>query len=271
MSIGTITIKIGLVNIPLSVVSFLNYQNISFKQLCPDCLQPIQQKRVCKNCGKEIPFSELKSGFRISKNNIVVIDKEALKQLENLETKILGIIPLNSEYEFITEKCYLLAPHKDMPKTYFLLLNILLNDNIELVIEYALRKKLNLGIIKPIKLFGKNYLMLKQILYSDKIKEIPIFKEEQILEDELKIGRQLFKTICETLENKEYKDIKDKRVELLQKILEGKIEKKVEVEKGKNLIEQLTKSVELIKKEMGDKGEKEKVEEKVKKKVEEKS
>jgi DNA end-binding protein Ku len=246
--IGTITIKIGLINIPLSVVSFLDYQGVGFKQLCPTCENQITYKRVCLKCQKEISYNELKSGFKISKNNIVVVDKETLKQLENTETRILGIISLNSEFEFITEKCYLLAPHKDIPKPYFLLLNILLNDNIELVIEFVLRKKLNLGIIKPIKLFGRYYLMLKQILYSDKIKEIPIFEEEKVLEEELQMGRELFKIVSKTLPNKSYDEIKDKRTELISQILEGKIKPIiVEKEKEMSLIEQLKQTIETLK------------------------
>jgi DNA end-binding protein Ku len=245
-SIGSINIRIGLVNIPLKICSFLNYQGINFKQLCPTCENPISYKRVCSNCNQEVDYSQIKSGFQISKDNIIVIDKESFKI--RLETKVIAVIKTNSEYEFITEKCYLLMPDKLSKKQYFLLRKILSDESKSLVIEFTLRSKIHLAILKPILLNGVCYLMLKEILYADKIKEIESPTEEALTEEETELGKQLFELIEKKVENTNYLDIKDRRIELLEKLLKGEI-KPIEIEKIKNedLMRQLKESVEITK------------------------
>ena len=247
-NIGTINLKFSMVNIPLSVNSFLDYSGISFKQLCPYCNKPIRYKRWCDNCQKEIPYSELKSGFQVSKDEIIPIDKEVLNSLE-IETRIITVMKRDSEFEFLTEKCYLLTPAKKIPKPYFLLRNLLIEEGLSLLIEFSLRKKIHLGIIKPITLGNHTYLLLKQILYADKIKSIEPLKEENISEEEMELGKELLNIIKEKTKGITYKEIKDKRVELLEKILKGEIKpKEIKVEtKESDLLSQLKQTVEVVK------------------------
>lgn len=246
--IGSLNLQIGLISIPLGVNSFLDYQGISFKQLCPNCDVPVSYHRVCPKCNQEIEYHQLKNGFEISKDNIVVVDKTVFKTLESYPTTILGIIPTNSEFEFITEKCYMLTPQKEAVKQYFLLLKILTVENKSLVIEFVMRKKIHLGIIKPIVLNGMSFLLLKEILYSDKIKPIEPLKEEQITEEELKLGRELIELVSQKVENKKYEEIRDKRIEILQKILSGEVKpQEIKTDETQALVEQLKKSVETSK------------------------
>jgi len=249
-AIGSLNLKFGLVNIPLRVNSFLDYQGISFRQLCPYCKNPINYLRVCKNCKKEIPYNELLNGFQLSKNNIIIVDKEKINNL-NLETRIVAIVDRDKEPEFLTEKCYLLTPDK-VRKPYFLLREILIKLNKEIVVEFALRKQLHLGIIKPITINGITYLMLKQILYADKIKDIEPLKEEQIDEKELELGLKLFEMIHSSLEKVNFLELKDRRKELLEKVLKGEIEVEIPKEaigEAKSMLEEIKKSLEVMKKE----------------------
>jgi DNA end-binding protein Ku len=244
--IGSLNLTIGLVSIPLGINSFLDYKGISFKQLCPTCEKPISYVRRCVSCDNDVNFAELKNGFEISKDNITVIDKEVFKSLENYPTKVLAIITTNSEFEFVPEKFYLLSPSKTAVKQYFLLLRVLISENKSLVVEFVMRKKIHLAIVKPISISGNNFLMLKEILYSDKIKSIEQVKEEELTEEELKLGKQLLNLITQSVENKSYETITDKRVEILKQALAGEL-KAVEQPKEKELLEQLKKSVETTK------------------------
>ena len=245
--IGTLTISIGLVQIPMGINSFLDYQGISFKQLCPTCNSAVQYKRFCSKCGSEVDYHQLRSGFEISKDNIVVVDKEMFKNLESYPTKILAIIPTDTEYEFITEKCYLLTPIKENPKQYFLLLNLLLSENKSLVVEFVMRKKIHLAVVKVVEFDGVRFLMLKEVLYADKIKPIEQLQEEKPTEEELKLGKELFELISQKIENKNYKTITDKRLELLQDVLSGKVKVEQLKPTTDDTIEQLKKSVEGLK------------------------
>jgi DNA end-binding protein Ku len=184
-AIGTLNLNFGLINITFKVNSFLETNDLSLRQLCPKCKSPISYKRFCGTCQKEVEYSQLLSGFEISKDNIVVVDKKALSF--ECQTKIIAIVDIDSEYEFMPKKFYLLTP-KDVEKPYFLLLNILTKTNKEIVIEFSLRKKIHLGIIKPVVVNGYRFLMLKTIIYSDSIRDISPLKECEIGEDELNLG-----------------------------------------------------------------------------------
>lgn len=247
-AIGSLNLKFGLVNIPLRINSFLDYQGISFKQLCPNCKNPINYIRFCKNCKKEIPYNELVNGFQLSKSNIIIIDKDKFNNLD-FETRIVAIVDRDKEPEFITEKCYLLTPDR-ISKPYFLLRNILLKLNKEIVVEFALRKQLHLGIIKPITINGITYLMLKQILYADKIKEIEQLKEEKVEENEMELGLKLFEMLYESIEKVNFLELRDRRKEILEKYLKGeiKVEPKKIMEEAKSMMEEMVKSIEEMKK-----------------------
>lgn len=228
-------------NIPLSVCSFLDYNNISFNQLCPSCKSQTKHKIVCPSCNKELSYNEVLSGFKISKGNYIIVDKEQFKNLE-FETRILAVLNKDSEPEFITSKFYLLMPKEEMPKPYFLLRNLLIETNKELLVEFSYRKyQLNLGIIKPININGFTYLCLKQILYSDKIKEVEKLEEMALSKEEMELAKKLFEMIEDNLEKKSYFDIKDKRAEILKEILSKKIMPKKEIKT--DLIKSLVESI----------------------------
>lgn len=225
-AIGTITLNLGLISIPLKVCSFLDSGDISLKQLCPSCQNPISFKRYCNNCSTEVAYSQLLSGFEITKDNIVVVDKKALNL--DYQTRIVAVVDKDSVPEFLPKKFYLLTP-KDLEKPYFLLMSILIRTNKEMVIEFSLRKKLHLGVIKPTNINGINFLMLKQILYAENIKEITPLKEMTLQEEELKLGLELFEKIKESIPKVNFMELKDNRREILEKMLKGEYKPTVEI------------------------------------------
>lgn len=249
----------GLWNIPLDVNSLIDYKGISFKQLCPTCMKKINLIKKCLTCNKELEYHELEWGYQLSKDNIIPIQKDMLKKIESKETVILSSYDTDSQMnrleEIIQAKVYLLTPNENVVKPYFLLRDILIKNKKTLLVQYALKQKLHLGIIKVVQLtdrFGQvhSFLLLKEIVYVDRIKPIKPLPMETVTEEEIKLGLELFKLLEEKTEKPDYTALKDNRRELLEKILKGEVKVegvKVE-EKEKELVEQLKKSVETIKK-----------------------
>jgi DNA end-binding protein Ku len=221
-SIGKIVLGLGLVQIPMKVVSFVDQTDISFTQLCDTCQTPIKQKRYCSTCDKEVPYGNLMSGFRIDRDNIILVDKKLINSIDR-STKLLAVIEQNAEAEYVQKKCYLLMPDDVMGKPYFLLRKILSDNHKSLIIEFALRKALHLGIVKPVLINGIVYLLLKQIVYSEKIKPIEPLKDQEVLNEEYELGSKLFETIANSLQKISFSEIKDKRKEILEKVLKGEI------------------------------------------------
>lgn len=248
--IGSLTIQFGLVNIPMGINSFIQHNEISFRQLHKECGNPINYKKWCNACGKEVSNDEIVSGYKVGKDKYIIIDKSQL-EFENFETKVVAVIERDSEPEYLAKAFYILTPIKPMEKAYFLLRDLLLLMNKELVIEYMLRKKVNLAIIKPINVKGKVLLLLKHIVYPEYVllneTDLNNFHEIEVVKEELELAKQLFEKIFESVKNVSYNDLKDKRKEVLREILSGNVKKvdvKENIQKFKSLFEALKESVE---------------------------
>jgi DNA end-binding protein Ku len=247
-AIGSLTLKFGLINIPMKVSSFLDYQGVGFRQICSTCKSAVNERKWCFKCNKSLTKDDLESGLQLSKNSIMPVDKSLIKV--NTETRIVAITELNLENEFLTNKCYLLMPSDDLPTAYYLLDYLLHSIKKQIVVEYALRQKLELGIIKPILINGTPYLLLKKILYADAIKSIKPLEATQPSGEELELAKDLLLRVAEKLPKVNFQDLKDGRRELLQKIVSGEItatsEVRTEIKIETNLLEQLKDSVAIM-------------------------
>ena len=87
------SISFGLVNIPIQVFSATqNEDYTSFSQLCGKG-HKIKYKKWCPVEEREVPWSEIKKGYEITKNNYVVLEKE---EIENIKLKTTNTIEVKS-------------------------------------------------------------------------------------------------------------------------------------------------------------------------------
>jgi hypothetical protein len=90
------SISFGLVNIPVKLYATADTsKDFSFNQLDVKG-HKIQYKKWCPVEDKEVPYSEIKKGYRISKDNYVVIEKEDLDKIK-LKTRPYGNNPFDDK------------------------------------------------------------------------------------------------------------------------------------------------------------------------------
>lgn len=247
-AIGTININFGLVNIPLKINSFMDYNPFELSSLCPKCDNKINQIKICKNpeCEnylKEIPYPELKKALKDGKN-FIVVDKDTFKIQEN---RLITIQENNTTPIFLFKKSYILTPEKNNEKQYSLLLELLKTENKEMIIEYTFRNNTHLGLIKYYN-FINEMLLLIDLCYPEQIKEHTQIKKKEISEEELQIAIAIFKKLNEKL-NINVMEIKDRRNEIVEKIKNGEYrieELTKKIVEPIPLLEQLKKSIEMI-------------------------
>jgi DNA end-binding protein Ku len=90
----------------------------SFRQICPDCDHPINQIKVCKNCGRtDIPQAELKAGAPTgAKDTFVILTKDEVKafdEQDNTTLEIVKFVDAMAVDPMRVTKSYYLAPVKD--------------------------------------------------------------------------------------------------------------------------------------------------------------
>jgi len=250
-SIGTLNLEFGMLTLPMSISTFANYNDISFSNVCPK-EHDIKTKRWCDVCNKEIPYTELKKAFKISKDKKIVFDAgliEAIKNNQDKSCKVLKVFeqPQTYKMKYLIDKVYYLTPKEKFEKGYFILKEALKHNGNSLLIDFMIRSRKHLGLIEP---FG-DYLILFQLIYAEQIKTPTPLKKIEVSEKDVENASILLESIYEDTKNLNLKDIKDTyKKELFEAILSKKkvkIEKKQEEDSFSKGLEQLAKVKKKIK------------------------
>jgi DNA end-binding protein Ku len=115
-SIWNGSISFGLVNIPIKLFTVSDSSNeYSFNQL-DEKGHKIQYKRWCPIEEKEIPYEEIKKGYKIAKDEYIIIEKEDLNKIKAETTKTIDIkefIDLKDFDTMLIDKNYYVSPSVD--------------------------------------------------------------------------------------------------------------------------------------------------------------
>src|SRR5664279_5586898 len=100
-SIWTGSIGFGLVNIPIKVYSAVQDSRLELDMLDGKTNSPIHYKRVSEKSGKEIPWEQIKKGFLL-KDEYVILDDSDFEAASPKKTKIIEIEAFVDEHEIDT-------------------------------------------------------------------------------------------------------------------------------------------------------------------------
>lgn len=92
-------LSFGLINIPISLYSAIEDRGgLSFDMLHKKDLSPIRYAKICKEDGKEIPYSEIVKGYKYENGDYVVLVDEDFKKADVKKSKAIEIL------DFVDEK-----------------------------------------------------------------------------------------------------------------------------------------------------------------------
>jgi DNA end-binding protein Ku len=270
------SISFGLVNIPIKLYTTTDNNNeFSFNQLDKEGHR-IQYKKWCPIEEREIPYSELRKGYEISKDKYVLVEKEDLEKIKAKTTKTIDIKEFIDTKEFdpiLVEKSYYVAPdngssggHKNSKsktknissasnKAYNLFVSTIRETDKIAIGKVVLKDREHLVALRS---YQKG-LIMHQLMYQEEIKPIDEVEgmpgsensipTSAIDEREIELG----KLLVDNLTNKEfdasqYSDDYAKQLEnLISAKSQGKIYTFEETEEkndvGDNLLEALKASV----------------------------
>ncbi|HEY9386856.1 MAG TPA: Ku protein, partial [Nitrososphaeraceae archaeon] len=113
------SLSFGLVNIPIEVFAATQREDFTyFNQLC-DKGHKIKYKKWCPVEEREVPWSEIKKGYEISKDNYVVIEKEDIDNIKLKTTNTIEIKEFIDSEDFdpiFIEKNYYIGPETGIKK-----------------------------------------------------------------------------------------------------------------------------------------------------------
>jgi DNA end-binding protein Ku len=218
------SISFGLVTIPINLYPATEDKQFSFNQLCPKGHR-IKYKRWCPVEEKEIPYSEIKKGYQIQKDNYIVIEDKDLEKIRLKTTKSIDIKEFVKSDELdpiLIEKSYYIAPDtkRGNDKAFSLLVKVLSDTNKIAIGKIIIRDKENIVAIRPHQRAMVMHILkyLDEIRPTDEIPEITeAVKQRAKLEpEEISLAKMLVdKFSSKELDLSEYSDTYAKELERL--------------------------------------------------------
>ena len=249
------SISFGLVNIPIQVFSATQKEDYtSFSQLC-DKGHKIKYKKWCPVEEREIPWSEIKKGYEITKNNYVVLEKEEIENIKLKTTNTVEVKEFIKSEEFdpiFIEKNYYVGPDpgkkkvEAAAKAYSLLVKILNETNKVAIGKVVLREKEHLVGLRAY----QRGLVMHQLKYLDEIRPMDeignLNSLQKVDPKELSLGKTLVDNLtADKFDPGQYSDSYAKE---LEKLIEAKSKgQKVPIKEVEKTPEETTDIIEALK------------------------
>jgi DNA end-binding protein Ku len=250
-SLKTVGIQIGLFNCPTKVYAAISENESSgFSRFCPDCNGAVGNKSVCTDCGREVPITQCRKGYKVTKDQVVTFTEQDMEYMQGEAPdciKGVGFLDSVDVDCLMYHKPYFLCPeNKAVFKHYNLLVESLSKFGKVLLCKSAIRSNERYAVVMPY----KNRLLMYQLRFADEMRDIENVPVEsaELSKDEL----GLFKQIIDKMSLADFKveDLVSEREqrfsELIQKKLNGEqivIEHAVKQKDNQDLLAQLQATI----------------------------
>lgn len=217
------SISFGLVNIPVRMFAATEKKTVKFRYLHNECHTPLEYKRVCPNCQKEVNWEDIVKGYEYDEGRFVIINDEDLEHIPDKTTKTIDIVDFIELPEIdpvFYDRSYYLAPGETGEKAYNLLQEAMQETGKIAVARLTIRSKQSLAAIRTY----NGILSIETMFYPDEVRdtgELPAWNHDiKVQENELKMARELIKNLTSPFQPGKYTD--DYRKALLD-IIEAKV------------------------------------------------
>ncbi len=248
------SISFGLVNIPVKIYPATHSQGLALHYLCKHCKTPLEYKKWCPKCQKEIPWKDVIRGYKISKDKWIVISPKDLEKIKLKTTKTIDIkafVRVSDIDPVYYEKTYYVVPQDTGIKAYSLFVEALRLTGRAALGKIVMRNKEYLVALRHY----KRGIAMHILYYTGEIQnidELPELKHlMSISKEELRLAEAL---ISQLSRHPKFEEFRDRYTEALKELIQAKLEKRKfklqeePEEKGKELLEALRLSVERAKK-----------------------
>lgn len=215
-------IAFGLVNVPVKVYSATEDHDISLHQVHNADGGRIRYQRRCEVCSEVVDYADIEKAYEEG-GRTVILTRDELKAIpaENSnEIEVVEFVPSEQMDPIMFEKSYYLEPDSKSPKAYMLLRRALEDTDRVAIVQFALRDKTRLGILR----IRDDVLMLQSLLWPDEVREAKF----PSLDTSIKISsqeREMSAALVESMAGDfEPERFTDEYQEQLHQLIEAKLE-----------------------------------------------
>ena len=245
-------ITFGLVYIPITLVTSVKENNVSFNLLDKKTMSRIKYKKTCVDCeNKEVKNENIVKGYQYEKDKFVLFEEEDFEKLKSNKDKNITIdcfVNIKEVDPIFFEKSYYVSP-TGSEKAFTILLKAMEKKNMAGLSKTVFGTKDTL-----ILLWVKNGKMIASTLFfGEELQQAPVYKNVTITKKELELAQTLIEQMTKKFQPEKYKDEYNKKIqEAIKKKIAGK---KIVSAKNKdvpkniiNIMDALQKSIKSSKK-----------------------
>ncbi len=224
-AIFTGSLSFGLVNIPIKIYPATRSRGTALRTLHASCHTPLQHKRWCPSCGREVPQEEVEHGFELSKGKIIPIKEEELSLIQPKSAKtieILAFVDPASLDPLYPESHYHVVPREGGERAFSLFREVLSLANKLAVGKMTMRAREYVVALRSY----REGLLLSTLHYRNELVDPSELKELQNLppssERERELARKLLESLSGEFRPEEYRDtFREALLELVRRKAEG--------------------------------------------------
>ncbi|NLJ56070.1 MAG: Ku protein [Firmicutes bacterium] len=216
----------GLVNIPVRLFAATASKELKFRYLHAPCHTPLEYRKTCPTCEREVPWEEIARGYEYSKNNFVVLSEEETKAAAGKKDGLIEISDFVNMEEIdplYFQKGYYLVPDGPSARSYALLQRAMQETGKIAVATLTLRTKESLAVVRT---YGK-VLSLSTMFFPDEVRPwqgLPDLPQGvEVREKELQMAKELIASMVVPFTADKYQDRhREALLELIAARVEGK-------------------------------------------------
>lgn len=162
-------VSFGLVNVPVKLYAATEDHDVRFHQVHLADGGRIKYKRECSTCGQVVQYSEIGKGFEDAAGRRVVFsdeDLDALPVAHSRDIEIVEFVPTEQIDPIYFDRAYYLEPNTSSAKPYVLLRQALARTERMAVVQFAMRQRTRLGLLRV----RGDVLVLQTMLWPDEVR-----------------------------------------------------------------------------------------------------
>lgn len=202
------SLAFGLVNVPVKMYAATEDHSVRFHQVHLADGGRIRMKRVCSECGQEVPYSDIGKGYETAAGERIVFESSDFDDLPTgpkKEIEVLEFVPSEQVDPILFDRTYYLEPEDRALKPYVLLRQALESTERTAIIKLAIRQRTQLGALRV----HDDVLTLQTMLWPDEVR-VPDFafrtEEVDIRPQELQMAQSLIGNLSADFEPEQYTD-----------------------------------------------------------------
>ncbi|MBT2502510.1 Ku protein [Curtobacterium sp. ISL-83] len=215
------SIAFGLVNVPIKVYAATETHDVSLHQVHDEDKGRIRYKRVCE-FGHEVEYGDIQRAYDDGDKTVILTadDFKQLPEEQSHEIEVLEFVPVEQVDPMMFEKTYYLEPDSRSPKAYVLLRETLSKTDRLAVVQFTLRQKTRLGVLRV----HDDVILLQGLLWGDEVRAADFTALDtsvKVSATELKMSSSLVDSMSTDFDPDRYTDAYQQE---LQQLIDAKLE-----------------------------------------------